>query len=54
MANGLRAAGLALLMGAAPAAQAAFHMFRIQQVYTNADGSVQYVVLRECCNAIER
>ena len=51
MANGLRAALLALLMAAAPAAQAAFHMFRIQQVYTNADGSVQYVVLRECCGA---
>jgi len=28
-------------------AQAAFHLFRIDQVYSNADGTVQYVVLRE-------
>lgn len=28
-------------------AQAAFHLFRIDQVFSNADGSVQYVVLRE-------
>ncbi|MFO1305504.1 MAG: hypothetical protein U1F54_17390 [Burkholderiales bacterium] len=40
---------LAWLLAAAPAAQAAFHMFRIQQVFTNADGTVQFVVLRECC-----
>jgi hypothetical protein len=31
---------------AAPA-QAAFHDFRIDQVFSNADGSVQYVVIRE-------
>jgi hypothetical protein len=31
---------------AAPA-QAAFHDFRIDQVFSNADGSVQYVVMRE-------
>jgi hypothetical protein len=28
-------------------AQAAFHLFRIDQVYSNADGTVQYVVMRE-------
>ncbi|HEX6138768.1 MAG TPA: hypothetical protein VF059_14030 [Casimicrobiaceae bacterium] len=28
-------------------AHAAFHLFRIDQVYSNADGSVQYVVMRE-------
>ena len=28
-------------------ANAAFHLFRIDQVYSNADGSVQYVVIRE-------
>ncbi|TMH64424.1 MAG: hypothetical protein E6H48_17225 [Betaproteobacteria bacterium] len=28
-------------------AQAAFHLFRIDQIYSNADGSVQYVVIRE-------
>ena len=26
---------------------AAFHLFRIDQVYSNADGTVQYVVMRE-------
>ena len=28
-------------------AYAAFHLFRIDQVYSNADGSVQYIVMRE-------
>jgi hypothetical protein len=28
-------------------AQAAFHLFRIDQVYSNADGTVQYVAMRE-------
>ena len=28
-------------------AQAAFHLFRIDQVFSNADGTIQYVVLRE-------
>ncbi len=28
-------------------AQASFHLFRIEQLYTNADGSVQFVVLQE-------
>ena len=39
-----------ILLLAASSANAAFHMFRIQQLFTNADGSVQFVVLRECCN----
>jgi hypothetical protein len=30
-----------------PGAMADFHTFRIQQIYSNADGSVQFVVLRE-------
>jgi hypothetical protein len=30
-----------------PLAQASFHLFRIEQLYTNADGSVQFVVLQE-------
>ena len=46
-----RARPLALLavvaaVVAAPA-DAAFHLFRIDQVYSNADGTVQYVVMRE-------
>jgi len=28
-------------------AQAAFHLFAIEQIYTNADGTIQFVVLRE-------
>src|SRR4029079_6878850 len=28
-------------------AQAAFHLFRISEVYSNADGTLQYVVIRE-------
>jgi hypothetical protein len=28
-------------------AHAAFHLFRIDQIYSNADGSIQYVVMRE-------
>lgn len=43
------AVALALLAGAS-LAHAAFHLFRIEQIYTNADGSVQFVVLKECCN----
>ena len=35
------------LMACASLAQAAFHLFRIEQMYTNADGSVQFVVLKE-------
>ncbi|MEP7182871.1 MAG: hypothetical protein ABI886_11850 [Betaproteobacteria bacterium] len=36
---------------AAPAAEATFHTFRIEQVYSNADGSIQYVMLHEASNA---
>src|SRR4029079_11390493 len=32
-------------------AQASFHLFRIDQVYSNSDGEVQYVVLREISGA---
>ena len=35
-----------LVMSAAPA-RAEFHLFRVDQVYSNADGSIQYVMLRE-------
>jgi hypothetical protein len=38
-----------LLLAGASLAEAAFHNFRIEQIYTNADGSVQFVVLKECC-----
>ncbi len=35
----------------APLAHATFHTFRIDQLYTNADGTVQFVVLRESADA---
>ncbi|HZQ60924.1 MAG TPA: hypothetical protein VFC24_06210 [Casimicrobiaceae bacterium] len=39
---------LALALACAPLpAQASFHLFRIDQVYSNSDGEVQYVVMRE-------
>jgi len=42
----LSLAALGLVYFAAPA-QAAFHTFRIDQVYSNASGTVQYIVMRE-------
>ncbi len=42
----LRLVAVALALGAS-IAQATFHTFVIDQIYTNADGSVQFVVLRE-------
>jgi hypothetical protein len=41
---------LVLMFAASSASQAAFHLYRIQQLFTNADGTVQFVVLRECCS----
>ena len=35
----------------APVAQAAFHFFRIDRLFSTADGEVQYVVLRESAGA---
>jgi len=37
------------LLAFASHAPAAFHLFRIQQLYSNADGTIQFVVLGECC-----
>ena len=41
------AASCAVLLGAAAPAGASFHTFQIEQVYSNADGTVQYIVLHE-------
>jgi hypothetical protein len=43
----LAAAALAALLAAAPRAGASFHTFQIEQVFSNADGTVQYVMLHE-------
>ena len=37
----------ALFLACIAPAHAAFHLFRIDQVYSNADGSIQYVIMRE-------
>jgi hypothetical protein len=42
-----RAAACVLAAVVSVPAFAAFHLFRIDQVYSNADGTVQYVVMRE-------
>ncbi len=47
----LRALVLTTLLLAAPAALAAFHLFRIEQIFSNADGTVQFVVMHEIANA---
>ena len=41
------AASCAALLAAAAPAGASFHTFQIEQVYSNADGTVQYIVLHE-------
>ncbi len=47
----LRCVVATMLLAAAPAALAAFHLFRIEQLYSNADGSVQFVVMHESFGA---
>ena len=47
MNNALRWLLGATLAGIAAAAQASYHTFQIEEIYSNADGSVQYVVLHE-------
>jgi hypothetical protein len=51
MPHALRLTAALVLFACTTLAEAAFHMFRIDQIYSNADGTVQFVVLRECCNA---
>ena len=47
----VHAALLVLPVLFAPASHASFHLFRIDQVYSSADSSVQYVILRESAGA---
>jgi hypothetical protein len=44
----LAALSLAAALVALPA-RATFHLYQIQEIFSNGDGSVQYVVLHECC-----
>ena len=44
----LRSLCLAAIVAACSvSAHAAFHLWRIDQIYSNSDGEVQYIVLRE-------
>ena len=45
-----RIALFAFIAAIAAPVPASFHTFRIEQVFSNADGSVQYVVLREAAS----
>jgi hypothetical protein len=47
----LRFCAFAVLLSAASAALANFHLFRIEQLYSNADGTIQFIVLRESSGA---
>ena len=38
-----------VLAVAASAAWATYHFFAIEEIFSNADGTIQYVVLHECC-----
>lgn len=51
--EGWRRLGIAhfLALTLAAPAHASFHLFRIDQVFSSADGEIQYVVLREAGNA---
>jgi len=42
---------VALLTLAAPPAQAGAHLWRIHEVFSSADGSVQFIEMQECCGA---
>ena len=47
----LRAVVALALAATAPWSAATFHTFRIDQLYSNADGSVQFIVLLEASGA---
>jgi len=43
-----------MLIMAASVASARFHLFTIEQIYSNADGTVQFIVLTTCCHGEDR
>ena len=47
MKHSLRALVALFAFAGASAALAMFHLFQIEQIYSNADGTVQFVVLHE-------
>jgi len=47
----LRACLMTISLFATAAAFASFHLFRIEQIYSNADGTVQFVVMHEATSS---
>jgi hypothetical protein len=43
-----------MLAMAASVVTAAFHLYRIEQIYSNADGTVQFIVLNSCCDGEDK
>ncbi len=41
----------ALLAGAAPVS-AASHLWRFNEIYSNADGTIQFIEMKECCGGV--
>src|SRR5687768_14308332 len=38
-------------LGLCATSQAASHLWRFQEVFSNADGSIQFIEMKECCGA---
>jgi hypothetical protein len=47
----LRIAAFAIALACSSGANATFHTFKIEQIFSNADGTVQFVVMHEALNA---
>jgi hypothetical protein len=44
-------AGLALALGWTSTARAASHLWRFHEVFSSADGTIQFIEMQECCGA---
>ena len=47
------ALALCLFMLGAPPARAASHLWRFNELFSNADGTVQFIEMQECCGSTE-
>jgi serralysin len=50
---GIGALTLFLFVLSAPPARAASHQWRFNELFTNADGTVQFIEMQECCGSTE-
>src|SRR5262245_20066033 len=46
-------AGLTLVVLSAVPALAGSHLWRFNEIYSNADGTIQFIEMQECCGATE-